>query len=82
VGDTSGAGIAYPSGALELTPDFYWGSCCSILSLTIKKHFDDTKEINRRRTNTKIVKRKRKTGQVIIYKTLHRKLRIEQHEPQ
>ena len=25
--DTSGAGIAYPSGSYEFTPDLYWGSC-------------------------------------------------------
>ena len=29
---TSGAGIAYLSGAPEFTPAFYWGSCCSIFS--------------------------------------------------
>jgi len=28
-----------------------------------------------------MVKRKRTKGQTIIYKTLHRKLKIEQHEP-
>jgi hypothetical protein len=29
---TSGAETAYPSAALEFTPNFYWGSCYSILS--------------------------------------------------
>jgi len=32
MGTTSGAGTAYPHGALEFTPDFQWGSCCSIFS--------------------------------------------------
>jgi len=29
---TRGAGTVYPSEAPEFTPDFYWGSCCSIFS--------------------------------------------------
>ena len=29
---TSGAGTAYPSGASEFTPSFWWGSCYSIFS--------------------------------------------------
>jgi len=37
--------------------------------------------INQRRTNNTIAKRKRTKGQIKIYKTLHRKLKIEQHEP-
>ena len=31
-GGTSGAGTAYPTGELEFTPGFQWGSCYSILS--------------------------------------------------
>ena len=29
---TGGAGTAYPSGAPEFTPCFYWGSCYAIFS--------------------------------------------------
>ena len=32
MGATSGAGTAYSSVALEVTPDFRWGSCYSIFS--------------------------------------------------
>ena len=32
MGATSGAGIAYPSGAPQFTPGFQWGSCYSIFS--------------------------------------------------
>jgi len=32
IGDTSGAGTAYPGGAPEFTPGFKWGSCYSIFS--------------------------------------------------
>ena len=31
MGSTSGTGTAYPSGAPEFTPGFWWGSCCSIV---------------------------------------------------
>ena len=31
-GTTCGAGSAYPSGALEISPSFWWGSCCLVLS--------------------------------------------------
>jgi hypothetical protein len=34
------------------------------------------------RTDHTMAKGKRTKGQVMIYKTLHRKLKIEQHEPQ
>jgi hypothetical protein len=34
------------------------------------------------RTDHTMAKGKRTIGQVMIYKTLHRKLKIEQHEPQ
>ena len=33
-GVTSGEGTAYPSGALEFTPGFQWGSCYSIFRFT------------------------------------------------
>jgi len=32
-------------------------------------------------TENKMSKRRRTNGQATIYKTLHRKLKIEQHEP-
>jgi hypothetical protein len=35
----------------------------------------------RRWAENKMVKRKRAKGQTMIYKTLHRKLKIEQQEP-
>jgi hypothetical protein len=39
-----------------------------------------SKADNRRRTDNQITKRKRTKGQTTIYKTLHRKLKTEQHE--
>ena len=42
------------------------------------KIFEDTKY--QRRTNNTIAKQNRTKGQGMIYKTLHRKLEIEQHE--
>jgi hypothetical protein len=33
-----------------------------------------------RRTDNTMTKRRRTTGQTMIYKTLHRKLKIEQHK--
>jgi hypothetical protein len=41
--------------------------------------FEET--VNRRKTDNTIDKRKWTKGQTIIYKTLHRKLKIVQHEP-
>jgi hypothetical protein len=38
-------------------------------------------EVIHRRTDTTTVKKKRSKGQTTIYKTLHRYLKIEQHEP-
>ena len=35
---------------------------------------------NSRRTDTTMAKRKRTKGQTTTYKTLHRKLKIEQHQ--
>ena len=44
--------------------------------------FKDTKEaVRRRRADNSMVKRKRTKGQTMICKTLHRKLKIEEHEP-
>jgi hypothetical protein len=34
-----------------------------------------------RKTDNTMAKRKRTKGQATIYKTIHRKLKIEQHEP-
>ena len=48
-------------------------------------YFEDTKRairsVNRRRTDNTMAKRKRTKGQITIYKVLHRKQKIEQHEP-
>ena len=41
------------------------------------QEFEDTKEVNLRRTDNTMVKRKRTKGQTTIYKTLHIKLKIE-----
>jgi len=38
-----------------------------------------TELINQRRTDNEMVKIKRTKGQTLIYKTLQRKLKIEQH---
>jgi len=46
---------------------------------------EDTKGVIRIRISKKyntMAKRKRTKGQTTIYKTLHRKLTMEQHEPQ
>jgi hypothetical protein len=37
--------------------------------------------VNRKMTDNKTAKRKRTNGQTMIYKVLHRKLKIEQHDP-
>ena len=39
-----------------------------------------SKFVNRRKTDNTTTKKKRTKGQTTIYKTLHRKLKIEQHE--
>ena len=39
-----------------------------------------SESVNRRRTDNTRPKIKRETGQTTIYETLHRKLKIEQHE--
>jgi hypothetical protein len=47
---------------------------------TYKKSLKQSEAVNRRRTNNAMAKRKRAIGQTTIYKTLHGKLMIEQHE--
>jgi hypothetical protein len=50
----------------------------------MKDEFEDTKGIIisvNRRTDDTMAKRKRTKGQTTIYKTLHRNLKIKQHEP-
>ena len=37
--------------------------------------------VNQRRTDNTMANRKRTKGKTTIYKTLHRKLKIEKHEP-
>ena len=45
------------------------------------EQFEDTKEITRIRKSTKNRQHNDKKGQTTIYKTLHIKLNIEQHNP-
>jgi len=52
--------------------------CLSKKSLKIPKGLSES--VNRRTDNT-LVKRKITKGRTTIYKLLHRKLKIEQHEP-
>jgi hypothetical protein len=40
-----------------------------------------SQSINRRRTDNTMAKGKTTKGQTTIYKTLHRKLKVEHHEP-
>ena len=50
----------------------------------MKDEFEDTQRIIisvNRRTDDTMAKRKRTKGQTTIYKTLHRNLKIKQHEP-
>jgi Holliday junction resolvase-like predicted endonuclease len=52
----------------------------------VKEEFEDTKGVIRIRKSRKdrhntMAKRQKTTKQTTIYKTLHRKLKIEQHEP-
>jgi hypothetical protein len=46
----------------------------------LKERFEDTngllEDLNRRKTDDIVAKRKRTKGQTVIYKTLHRKLKI------
>jgi hypothetical protein len=48
-------------------------------TMTKKRRTDNT--MAKRRTDNTMAKSKRRKGQTTIYKTLHRKLKIEQHEP-
>ena len=48
-----------------------WLKCQSGSQLVVKRKRDNT-----------MVKRKRRKRQIMIYKTLHRKFKIEQDEPQ
>jgi hypothetical protein len=41
----------------------------------------ESEPVNQRRTGNAIAKRKKTTGQTMMYKLLHIKLKIEQHEP-
>ena len=47
---------------------------------TYKKSLKQSEAVNRRSTDNTMAKRKRAIGQTTIYKTLHGKLMIEQHE--
>ena len=40
-----------------------------------------SESVNRRRIDNTMAKRKRTKGQITIYKTLHKKPKIEKHEP-
>ena len=42
---------------------------------------EEIRIVNRRRTDNEMTKRKSTKGQTTIYKTIHIKLKIEQHEP-
>jgi hypothetical protein len=41
----------------------------------------ESEAVNQRWADNTMAKRKRKKGQTMIYKTLHRKLKVEQSEP-
>jgi hypothetical protein len=47
----------------------------------LQEKLEDTKRVFRKVTYNTKAKRKRTKGQTMFYKTLHRKLKIEQHEP-
>jgi hypothetical protein len=51
------------------------------LMLTRRDNFEYTKAVNIRRTDITMAKRNGTKGQAMIYKTLHRKRKVEQHEP-
>ena len=53
-----------------------------IKAKTTKEKFEDTKGLSRSlKSDNTMVKRKTTKRQTMIYKTLHRKLTIERHEP-
>jgi hypothetical protein len=47
----------------------------------VKRYQQGNQWKNHRQDNPIVAKRERRKGQTIIYKTLHRKLKIGQHEP-
>jgi hypothetical protein len=49
-------------------------------TMTKRRRTDNTMT-KRRRTDNTMNKRRRTKGQTMIYKTLHRKLKMNQHEP-
>jgi hypothetical protein len=49
-------------------------------NIMVKRRGTDNIMVKRRGTDNIMDKRKRKKDQIIMYKTLHRKLKIEQHE--
>ena len=68
----------------ELLVLYYYSSYSDTLIgvLDVKK-FEDTKDVIRSRiSKNRQIQWQKEKGQTMIYKTLHRKLRIEQHEPQ
>jgi hypothetical protein len=95
--NTSVAETANPSEAPEFIQDFTGarvshfldfraGFCRSLIALFHFRQlhglpFFDLRILNRRRTDNTLVKRKRTKGQTMIYTTLQKKLKIEQHEP-
>ena len=58
--------------------------CLIPIAITSNKMFKiqngQSEAVNRRRTDNTVVNRKRTEGHTTICKTLHRKLKIEQHE--
>jgi len=70
----------------KIYPDFGYSHCIIYLTSCVPylDIFVDTKEVIRsnksRSTNDTMTKRKGKKGQTMIYKTPHRKLKIEHHE--
>ena len=52
----------------------------SIAKVLLVNRKGQSEAVNRRRTHITMAKRKRTKGQIMIYKTLHIKLKIEQHE--
>jgi hypothetical protein len=52
-----------------------------VIGKLAKKNLKISKSGNRKRTDNTMAKRKSTKGQTMIYKILHRKLKIELHEP-
>jgi len=53
-----------------------------IYKVKLKISKGPSEAINRRMTDNTMANRKRAKGQITIYKTLHRKLKKEQHDDQ